>query len=561
VSRFNRIALVGGRVYSNGMPGSQPATVAIADGQIVGLWPDDTSETAARDYGFVPIAVPGCLVLPGFQDAHVHPPTAGIARTKHCWLGPEGSVEQYLERLRTYAAAHATEHWLVGRGWVTARVLTGVHGRRTLDGVVADRPVYLLSQDYHSAWVNSRALEEAGITAATADPTGGRIDRDPHGIPTGVVHEAAKRLVERCLAKVSCAEWKRAIRWSQAQLHALGVTAWQDAWATDEVLAAYADLAAEQILTARVSAAVPWDTGRGTEQVAELVERRAAAAGSWRIGSVKIMHDGVCEARTASLHEPYLNYAGETGHRFSLLEPRELDEAVDALDAAGLSVHFHAVGDRAVSECLDACESARRHRETATRHQIAHLQLVRAGDLARFGRLGVVAVVQPASASQDADTAALLLQLLGRERAARQYPFRSLCDRGALLAASSDWAVTPASPLVQIDCAVVRDSSYPEPFGSESLSPTAAIDAYTWGAAYANHLERETGALAPGMLADITVVDRDILTERPRDGKVLLTLVKGRPVFVHRDFDLRDAELLRPQTREGFGGFENDTPT
>jgi predicted amidohydrolase YtcJ len=484
------------------------------------------------------IRAPGA-VLPGFQDAHVHPPLAGLERLR-CDLNEAGDRAGYRELIAEYAESHPDEAWVLGGGWSMAAFPGGTPRVGDLDDLVSDRPVFLVNQDGHGAWVNSRALEVAGIDAATSDPPDGRIERDPAtGRPSGTLHEGAMELVEDLVPPTSARDWERAILEAQAYLHSMGITAWQDAMVEPEQLESYLRLAGRGDLTARVVAALWWDRHRGLDQVEELIERRASARESGvDAGTVKIMLDGVAENYTARMLDSYLDADGRpTENRgLAFVEPAELEEAVTRLDREGFQVHFHAIGDGAVRHALDAVDAAvRTNGRRDARHHVAHLQVVHPDDVPRFGALGVVANIQALWACHEPQMDELTIPFLGAERAASQYPFRSLVDAGAPLACGSDWSVSSPNPFLQMETAITRIG--PEAPDAEPLLPDERLDlhtvlrAFTEGSAYVNRLDADTGRLAPGTAADLVVLDRDLVAnDALGETRVLMTMVGGRVV-------------------------------
>ena len=480
----------------------------------------------------------GGAVLPGFQDAHNHACFAGRYRL-HCDLHDLSTREEYLAAVAAYARANPETPWIFGGGWQLPAFPGGTPRKEDLDAVVPDRPVYLMNCDLHGAWVNSRALELAGVDARTPDPPGGRIERDPStGEPTGSLHEWARDLVSRLLPPTASETWEDAIQIAQRHLHSLGITAWMDAWVEPEVLAAYRTLAERGDLTGRVVAAQWWDRTQGLDQVDAMVERRSSAEiGRLRADRVKIMQDGVPENFSAALVEPYLATPVD-GRGFSYNEPAALGAAVERLDAEGFTVHVHAIGDRAIREALDAFEQARAaNGPRDARHQITHLQLLDLRDVPRLRDLDVVAVVQPYWASADEQMRELTIPFIGPERAAHQYAFRSLLDGGVRLASASDWAISTADPLKAIEVAARRvDPSErdAEPFlPEERIGLEEALAAATLGSAYALGHEDRTGSIEPGKLADLVVLDRDPLDPElagPADARVTMTIVGGEVV-------------------------------
>jgi predicted amidohydrolase YtcJ len=533
--------------------------VAVRGGRVAAAGPE-REVAALRGPATRVLALDGGLVLPGFADAHVHTAAGGLelAQCDLHGVGPEA----YPATVARYAAERPEAAWVLGGGWVMDAFGTAGPHRSVLDAVVADRPVLLESTDGHSAWVNSRAMELAGVTRATPDPPRGRIERDAAGEPTGALHEAAVALVGDLAPEPGPAEWEAAVERGQAHLHRLGITAWQDAAVEPEMLAAYLALAERGRLTGRAVAALRWDVEAGLAQLPDLVERRRQAEGSGepqggapvnrpgrlRAGAVKIFADGVFENRTASMLEPYLDGDGRPTANLgmAMLEAEELARVVTALDGEAFDVHVHAIGDRAVRDTLDAfAAAAAANGRRDARHQIAHLQFVHPDDRPRFRRLGVVANAQPYWSCLDGYMRELTLPFLDPERAGWQYPWASLRRAGAVLAFGSDWTVSTANPLEEIEVAVARlvpGDPDAEPFlPDERVDLPAALAAFTSGSAYALRLEGQTGSITPGKLADLAVLDRDPFDPAagPLGGvRVLATMVEGEPVHADPSLDL-----------------------
>jgi predicted amidohydrolase YtcJ len=412
--------------------------------------------------------------------------------------------------------------------------------------------VFLSSYDGHSGWANGAALAIAGIDPQTADPPLGRIGRDAHGALNGVLYEHAMALVAGCIPDPTPEELLEGLAVGQAYLHGLGITAWQDATVSADRLSAYLTAEARGLLTGRVSASLEWDELRGLEQVGELVElSRSAPDGSRvRATTVKIFQDGVIESRTAAMIEPYLDGAGRpTGeHGQRRLDPAVFAAAATALEAAGLQVHVHAIGDQAVRDALDAFEAARSaNGPRDARHHVAHLQCVDPSDIPRFAELDVTANLQPYWAAEDDVIRDLTRPFVGDERTDRMYPFASLERAGARLAMGSDWNVSTADPLKLMEVAVRRapvDGRDALPFvPSERLSLETCLRAFTQGSAYVDRLDHLPGEIAPGRAADLVVLDRDLLAPDagpPGDARVLLTLVDGVPVHRADGLDAPD---------------------
>jgi predicted amidohydrolase YtcJ len=502
------------------------------------------------------VALDGAALLPGFQDAHVHPVSAGLEMTQ-VDLSQVWELDAYRELIARYGAEHADAEWITGGGWSMDAFPRGIPEARQLDGIGQGRPIYLPNRDHHSAWVNDIALRRAQVDANTPDPPDGRIERDATGRPTGTLHDGAMALVADLVPRPSAAELRAALLAAQRYLHSLGITGWQDALVGDglgmaDCLDAYLSLATCGELTASVVGALWWDRTRGAEQLEDLVARRARAEGHdrFRATSVKIMQDGVCETFTAAMLEPYCHLAGSgpgNGRGPSFIDPDALCEHVTRLDELGFQVHFHALGDRAVRECLDAVAAARRaNGPGGARHHLAHLQVVHPDDVGRFASLGAVANAQPLWACNDQQMVELTLPHLGPERARQQYPWRALLDAGARLAIGSDWPVSTPDPRQLLYVAVTRlvppsqrhgtwagaDASF---LPDQRLTMRQAVHAYTAGTAYVNGFAGVSGAIEVGKRADLVALDVDPFRAPPDellDAEVLLTVSNG--TVVHR---------------------------
>lgn len=483
----------------------------------------------------------GASVLPGFQDAHAHPPMGGVDMLQ-CDVSGASSVAEVVRTIRRHVASLAEGEWLLGAGWEF--YVMGEHLDRTLlDEIAPGRPAYFVSGGRHDALVSSAALELAGLHDGSPDPSHGSLGRRPDGTLSGVLHEGAAIAIQSVVPQPTTSDYEQAILAAEQHLLALGVTAWQDAWTTPETLAAYVGLAGRDELTARVAAALWWERDEGPEQIDRFVEeRRAATVGRLTVPAVKIMVDGTTGNQSAAVLEPYVDPddGRPCGRGDLFLSPEDLTHAVAELDARGFGVHFHAIGEWAVRESLDSVEKARaRNGRTPARHHIAHVCLVHPDDIPRFAALDVTANLQPLWAELNEELIGEN-QHLGEERTQWWYPFESLRRTGARLAGGSDWPVSSADPLLGSFVAVHRIAAGSADPDQEVLMPHERmpvediIDAYTSGSAYVNGLDDLTGRIMVGALADLVLLDRD-LTSAEHDpetlGKVRLTLVDGQPVF------------------------------
>jgi predicted amidohydrolase YtcJ len=517
--------------------------VAIAGGHIVyvgpeaGLRPWVGPHTAVIDLG-------GKMLLPGFHDSHVHLIYGGIDLSE-CYLYDFTSQEQILEAVGRYGEQNPHKGWIRGAGWQLPIFPDANPHKSLLDKVIPNRPVFLLAADGHSAWVNSRALEIAGITKQTPDPATGRIERDPRtGEPTGTLREDAVNLVAGRLPSYTREDFVGGLRRGLQLANRFGITSIQDPNCNEGILEAYAELDRRGELTARVVAAMEVNPADGAAQIPRLVERRKKYQGRrLRANAVKIFADGVIEARTAALLEPYAGTNDDRGK--ANVEPGALNPLVAALDREGFQVHIHAIGDRAIRNSLDAFESARaRNGARDSRHQIAHIELFNPLDVSRFRRLGVIANFQPLWAYADPYITKLTLPALGPERSRWLYPIASLVKSGAVVACGSDWSVTSMNPLEAIQVAVTRRGLEEGPGAAwipeEVADLPAMLAGYTINGAYVNFEERETGSIEAGKAADLVVLDRNLFETAPHEihrVKVLLTLLEGKEVY-------RDPKLI-----------------
>ncbi|WP_328623008.1 amidohydrolase [Streptomyces sp. NBC_00354] len=552
---------VGGRVFtgtgsvggSGAGAGPVDAAVAVGGGRILAV-ADEAAVRSLADESTEVVDLAGGLLVPGFQDAHVHPAVAGVLMLG-CDLSEEHTIEGYLAVVAAYAKEHPDAAWIRGGGWSMDLFPRGTPTRGMLDAVVPDRPVMLTNRDGHGAWVNTHALRLAGVDRGTPDPADGRIEREADGTPAGTLQEGAVDLVARHVPIATPDEALAGLLAAQEHLFSLGVTSWQDAMigafpGNPDNFGVYLRAASEGSLRARVVGALWWDRERGLEQIPELEERRRTGrVGRFHATSVKIMQDGIAENFTAGMLEPYLDGCGcATGNSgLSFIDPELLTEAVARLDRSGFQLHFHALGDRAVREVLDALEAARAVNGTNdNRHHLAHLQVVHPDDIGRFARLGAAANIQALWAAHEPQMDELTIPFLGPERAALQYPFGDLQRAGARLVAGSDWSVSSPNPLWGIHVAVNRAvpdeapnatgtrESCPPFFPEQALTLSQALTAYTAGSAWVNHLDRVTGTVEVGKYADLVVLDRDPFahpSEEIAETRVLRTYLDGELVY------------------------------
>jgi len=537
------LVLHGGKVFDGERVVEGATAVAVHEGRVVAVGPDDEVRASAGAAADV-VDLAGRLVTPGFTDAHVHPVQGGVERLG-CDLTGAADAHDALERVRAYAASHPDAEWVVGGGWLKEHFDGGLPTAQLLDdalaGVAPGKPVMLRDNSHHAVWVNTAALRLAGEEAAV--PTSSR----------GTLHEAEMDLVTRHLPEPRLDDEVAGLLEAQRYLHSLGITGWQDAIVGayaghPDPTPAYLEVAGSGRLTARVVGALWFPRGVTADDlpgvVDDLVAKRARVAEAlphsrFRTTTIKVMQDGVVESRTAGLTTPYVGgcACGEPVTGLSYVEPEVLRQAAVLLARNGFQLHVHAIGDRAAREALDALEAALSDGQAAPdlRHHVAHLQVVDPADVPRFGALGVTANLQALWACHEPAMDDLNIPILGPERASWQYPFADLLRGGAPLAMGSDWPVSSPDPFAAIQVAVTRreaGSDRPPLLPGQALDVRTALSAYTLGSALVNHLD-DGGRVAPGALADLVVLDRDVTSVAPDeiDGtKVDLTLVDGVPV-------------------------------
>jgi predicted amidohydrolase YtcJ len=479
----------------------------------------------------------GGMVLPGFQDAHVHPISSGV-ELGECSLHDLTTARAVLDSVRACAAAAADRPWIRGTGWQLPLFPAANPSRAPLDEAVPDRPVALEAADGHSLWANSRALALAGITRDTPDPPNGRIERDARGEPSGTLRENAMDLVLRVVPERTEGELAAGLARAQREANRFGITTMFAATADEPALRTYAAADKAGRLTIRVVAANHPDPSQPDSIVPRARRWRAAyATARVRPIAVKIFEDGVIEARTAAMLAPYLDRKGDAGT--PVYDADAFDRLTAALDREGFQIHVHAIGDRAIRMTLDAFEHVRRANGVRdARHAITHLQVIDPADIPRFRELGVVANFEALWANGDEYLTVLAEPGLGKGRSRWQYPIASVVRSGAVVTGGSDWSVSSLDPLEAIEVGITHrdpgDTSRAPWNPVERVDLPTMLALYTINAAYALHHDRETGSIEPGKLADLVVLDRNLFTLPPgriHEARVSRTLLEGKTVY------------------------------
>ena len=476
----------------------------------------------------------GKLVLPGFNDAHVHFYSGG-ENLASVQLRHAKSESEFRDRIAEFAAELPAGRWITGgdwdhENWTPARL----PARQWIDAVSGGHPVFVNRLDGHMALANSQALKLAGITRETPDPPGGTIVRDTAGEPTGVLKDAAMDRVYRVIPEPSPEQIADAVRAAMRYAKENGVTSVQGMSASPEIFSVYQTLLGRGELTVRIYGFQPLASW---QRLAAVGLRAAFGGGQLQIGGLKGFADGSLGSTTALFFEPYLDAPQTSGLANSQMIPEsKMLNNILAADRAGLQVAVHAIGDKANFTILGMFEQAAQQDGARDRRfRIEHAQHLRAQDIPRFGKLLVIASMQPYHAIDDGRWAE---KRIGPERAKGTYAFRSLLDSGAVLAFGSDWDVAPMQPLMGIYAAATRrtlDDKHPGGWVPEQkISVAEAVRAYTMGSAYASFNERIKGSIEPGKLADMVVLSDDILEIPPAEiekTRVAATIFNGKVIY------------------------------
>jgi predicted amidohydrolase YtcJ len=478
----------------------------------------------------------GKTLIPGLIDAHGHVLDLGLVDVQVQLTGTM-SLREAQQKIRAYAKANRRRAWLVGGGW--NQVIWNL-GRfptaQELDAVIADRPAALDRIDGHAMWLNSKALHAAGITKDTPDPTGGRIERDAAGNPSGVLVDKAMDLVDAVIPKLSDAERMAALRAAMTHMNSVGLTGVDDAGVGAEVIAAYKELADQGRLSVRVYAMIA-DTGEDFRALSKDGPLLGYGNDRLTVRSVKLWADGALGSRGAALLAPYSDKPEQHGLLFMTNE--DIQHKIETALKAGYQVNIHAIGDAANHQVLDAFEAAYRTvGGRQLRNRIEHAQVVELSDIPRFKQLDLIASMQPTHATSDKNMAEARI---GPERLKGAYAWRAFLDQGTVIAGGSDFPVESDNPFFGLHAAVTRSDHEGQPPGGwhpeQAMTLLEAFRAFTLDAAYAEHQEQTLGSLEPGKWADFIVIDRDLFEIPPADIwkiRVEETWLAGERVYSRR---------------------------
>jgi predicted amidohydrolase YtcJ len=528
-----------GRVYTGNSAEPWAEAVAVRDGKIIAVG-DEQTIFKVRSAATTVIEAGGHLVLPGFVDCHVHfiGGSLGLGRVNLAGAKNYSDIQQ---RLRDYAAKHPGKDWVLGRGWNYAMFGSEtLPDKKYLDEIFPDRPVLLGGYDGHTYWANSKALALAGITNGTPDPANGAIVRDPKTHEaTGALKEAAHGLVDRVVPKPSRDENLAALRAGIKWANEHGLTRVHSAGGDFEHLDLYDELRKQGQLTLRFYIAYFLNPPElRAQDVVAITAARKKYRDDWiDTNAVKMMVDGVIESHTAAMLGPYSDDPSTKGKLF--WEPAKYTAAVTELDSAGLQIFTHAIGDYGIRTALEAYEHAEQVNHTQDRRpRIEHIETVDADDIPRFGKLGVIASMQPLHAYPDADTLDVWARNVGADRASRAWAWKSISNAGGHLAFGSDWPVVTLDPWEGMQTAVTRQTKEGKPDGgfvpAQRLTVEETVRGYTLSAAFAGRREKTEGSIEQGKLADLIIVSQNIFDIDPHriaETKVLTTMVGGRVVY------------------------------
>jgi hypothetical protein len=528
-----------GRIYTLNAKQPWAQALAIRADRIVAVG-DDAAITKFRSAGTKVIDAGGQLVLPGFVDCHIHFIDGSLSLGR---VNLEGAkdVAEIQQRLRDYAAKHPGTDWLLGRGWDYAMFgPAALPDKKYLDELFPDRPVFLEGYDGHTYWANSKALAIAGITRDTPDPPNGIIARDPatHEA-TGALKEAAHELVGKFVPTPTRAEKLAALRSGIKWANENGLTRVHSAGGDFPELELYDELRRHGDLTLRLYIAYFMDPPEMRPQDVEAIEdARKKYHDAWiDTDAVKFMVDGVIESHTAAMIEPYSDDPSLKGKLF--WDPAKYQMAIAELDKRDLQLFTHAIGDLGVRTALDAYQHAEAVNHTSDRRpRIEHIETVTTADIPRFGKLGVIASMQPLHSYPDADTLDVWARNAGPDRASRAWSWKSIADAGGRYCFGSDWPVVTLNPWDGLQTAVTRRTREGTPEAgfvpSQRLSVAKAVEGYTMDAAYAGRREKTEGSLEKGKLADLIIVSQNIFEIEPHkisETKVRTTIVGGQVVY------------------------------
>jgi predicted amidohydrolase YtcJ len=530
--------LIHAKIYTVNPKVPWAQAMAVREGKIIAVG-SDKAISAYQGPSTKIIDAKEHMVLPGFMDAHVHL-MAGAAALEQIALNDAKTIDDFQKMIKEYAAAHPDKKWIQGMGWYYSVFgKNGVPDKKFIDEVVPDRPVYLAAYDGHSSLANNKALQIARITRNTPDPPNGIIMRNPAtGEPTGFMKEAAGSLVAKHFPPPTREEERNRLTNAIHYASSLGLTRVISAGADAERVELFDEIRQKGELTTRLYMARFVTPPISPDVIRVLEENRKKYSDDWiDLAPVKFLLDGVIEAHTAAMLDPYTNDSGNRGQLY--FDADKYKQAVMQLDRLGFQIFTHAIGDRAIRLALDAYEAANKaNGRTDARDKIEHIEDPSADDIPRFAKLGVIASMQPLHTTPNDNSLIVWAGNVGSERAQRAWPWRDILSGGAVLSFGSDWSVVSLNPWPAVQMLLTRETPEGTPAGGwipkERLTLDEAIRGYTMGVAFAARREKTEGSIEAGKLADVILISQDVFAipaNQIGKTKVLMTMVGGKAVY------------------------------
>ncbi len=519
--------------------------VAIQGNQIIQVGKSvDIKNLASKNTKVIDLK--GRLVIPGFNDAHIHFLNGSLGLSEVELTGAD-TLEEVLRRIKEFAQNNPDKKWITGRGWQYSMFAEGFPSKEILDKIISDRPIWIRAYDGHSAWVNSKALELAGVEKDFKFNGYGEVLRDANGEATGAVTEGAQFIFSKVIAEPTREEKLNALKKGMKLAASLGITTIQNASGSIEEFSLYEELLTNNTLTLRTSTAFSVGDFTTKQDIESFLKTKNRTGNNplVKASAVKFMLDGVIESHTGAMLDHYSDLANDnpspTG---SLALPlNTYRNLVTKFDTLGFQIYTHAIGDRAVREALNAYENAQKIKGiNQSRHRIEHIEMISSDDLPRFAKLNILPSMQPIHA--EPGTSSVWSKAVGEKRLPNSFAWASMLQNKAMLVFSSDWpACVSLNPIRGLHTAVNRrttDGQPPEGWvPNQKLSMQDALYAYTYGGAYASHEENVKGKIASGYFADLVVLSQDLFSIEPMktyETKVLMTVFNGNIIFQETEF-------------------------
>lgn len=533
------LVFVHGKIWRGGDSTIFSEGIAIKGNKILKVGTTDEVLTVS-DKNTQVVDLEGRLMIPGFNDAHIHFLNGSIGLSE-VNLTDAKSIDEVVLLIKKYAAENPGRKWITGRGWQYTMFPGGLPTKEILDSAIADRPVFIKAYDGHSAWANSSALKLAGINKSIAFSDFGEVVRFPNGELTGVFKEKAMGLIGDQIPELTSEEKRKALQNGMKMAASLGITSIGNASGSIEELNLYKDLLNNHELTLRVAAAFSVNGNTTEDEIQEYktIADSVGANHNLTARNIKFVLDGVIESHTAAMLEPYSNLtAGEKNPTGTLsMSVERYRQLVSTFDKLGFQIYTHAIGDRAVREALNAYQQASQQNNTKQRHRIEHIETINPIDIPRFAQLGILPSMQPIHA--EPGTVSVWVDGVGKKRLPNSFAWNSMLNAGGYLVFASDWpACVSVNPIRGLHTAVTRRTVEGQPkagwLPEQTISIHQALKAYTLGGSYSSNEEEVKGKIAPGYLADLAVLSQDLFSIEPmktHETKVMLTVFDGKIIY------------------------------